>query len=188
MWDGLVAFGPFQDLHYPPSPHTFPHNHVDRLKSIPNEKSRRSPLAYYASAPGTDGLYRLLCIRGINIRDPQANCRSKVRVASCYRRKTAPSRLSAGPGIGNAEEVLGVVDLHRIAVRHPPDGVPEGMIRMGNNSDASLLVHEIGRLLRAEPSGRDLLHTQNQQKDSVGVVNVQIQCLSPWTRMDVSST
>jgi hypothetical protein len=117
-----VAFGPFNELCLPPSSCSLPHNHIDRLKSIPNEEPRRRPLAYYPGLPGADSLYRLLCIPGINIRDPRSNCRSKVRVASCHSRKTAPSRLSACPAIGNAEEVLGVVDLYKlitIGLRRP---------------------------------------------------------------------
>ena len=150
-------------LHLTPSPHTLPHNQEDRLDGIPYEELGRRPLPYYASAPGTDGLYRLFCIRCINICDSQAYRVGKMGIASRHHGKTAPQRLSAGTCVGYAEEVLGVVDLHCIALWYAPYGMPEGMVRVGNNRDPPLLMCKVRRLLRAEPPGRDLRNAQNQQ-------------------------
>jgi len=36
-----------------------------------------------------------------------------------------PSGLDPGPGIGRAGEMLGIVNLNRIDIRNPADGVPE---------------------------------------------------------------
>ena len=158
-----MAFCSFLQLNLPPSPHTLPDNQEDRLDGIPYEELGRRPLPYYASAPGPDGLYRLLCIRSINISHSEAYRVGKMGIASRHHGKTAPSRLSAGASIGYAEEVLGVVYLHCIALWYAPYGMPEGMVRVGNNRDASLLMCQVRRLLRAEPSWRDLRHAQNQQ-------------------------
>ena len=158
-----MALALFPELHLPPSPHTLPDNQEDRLEGISYEELRRRPLAHHTRAPGPDGLYRLFCIRCINFRDSQTYRVGEMGITSCHHGKTAPQRLSAGPGVGDAEEVLGIVYLHCIALWYAPYGMPEGMVWVGNNRDASLLMRKVRRLLRAEPSWRDLRNAQNQQ-------------------------
>jgi len=41
------------------------------------------------------------------------------------KRGRAGCGLDPGPGIGQAEEMLGIVNLNRIDIRNPADGVPE---------------------------------------------------------------
>jgi len=143
--------------------HALSHFQADGLKGIPNEEPWRRPLAHDASVPFADGFDCLLCVCGIDLRDPQADGRSKVRIAPRHHGQMALSRSTASPRIGYAEEVLGVVDLHGVAFRYAPDGMPEGVVRMGHNGDSSLLMSHLRRLLRASSPGQKLTDSQDQQ-------------------------
>src|SRR5690606_16971338 len=136
---------------------------VYRLERIPDEELGRCSLAYDPCPSRLDGLYRLECICCLYLRDSEAHSGGKMRVAPCDCRKVAPLCSDQRPGIACAAEVLGVVDLPGIARRYAPDGMAEGVIWMGDYSDPSLLAGQVCGLLRAEPSGRQILNAQDQQ-------------------------
>jgi len=51
-----------------------------------------------------------------------------MRIAPRHHRHVTPLGLELGPAVGEAEEVLGIVDLNCISIRNPAYGVSEGMV------------------------------------------------------------
>ena len=118
---------------------------VNISNSIPYEELGRRPPS---QNPGPSVTYRLqhsIHILGLDLRYTQSYCLGIMRIAACHHSHAPSSGLQLGPPIGQPEEMLGVVNLHRISIRNPANGVPERMIRMrniGNDSKETLLTRK----------------------------------------------